>query len=49
MGFWHGCGFVVFSGQDQRGQGSGSCCGDEIDVVVGGDGFTNQFWSWVWG
>ena len=35
MGFQCGCGFVGFSGQDRRGQGSGSCCGDEISVVVG--------------
>ena len=21
----------------------------KLDLVVGGDGFTNQFWSWVWG
>ena len=21
----------------------------ESDLVVGGDGFTNRFWSWVWG
>ena len=35
MGFRHDCGFVGFSGRDQRGQGSGSCCGGKIGVVVG--------------
>ena len=48
MGFQHGCGFVGFSGRDWRGQGSSSC-GGKIDMVMGGDGFTNRFWPWVWG
>ena len=35
MGFQSGCGFVGSSRQDRRGQGSDSCCGGEISVVVG--------------
>ena len=48
MGFRHGCGFVGFSRQDRRGQGSGSCCGGEISMVVGlriGFGYG---WLWVY-
>ena len=57
MGFQCGRGFVGFSGQDRRVKDlvvvvvtrSAWLWVCESDLVVGGDGFTNRFWSWVWG
>ena len=43
-----GCGFVKFSRWDWHGQGSGSCYGDEIDVVVGLQiGFGHGWWGFA--
>ena len=44
MGFRCGCRFVGFFGQDRRGQGSSSCCGNEIGMVVG---LQIRFGLWV--